>query len=306
MASVGESYFFRNREFFNALGTLIKNRRVKSILSVGCARGEEPYSVAIAAHMVGALDGLSIYAFDKDPSYISQAREGVYNSWSLRGVPEHLLNRYFVREGKNYRLVNFIKNAVHFFVGDITDLSTLPPSIRTKYCIVICRNLVMYYKPEERKLIAENLKTFLRKDSLLFVAPQEVFLLLKHGFSLVSAGGLVALGLAEEKREEAFSIPSNLPPESKEILELIDQGRYREAEEEVKRILFSNPLDPGAYFLGGLLFLLRDDLERAEEFFRKSLFLNPKGKEAARFLSLIHERKGNSDLAGVFERWETT
>lgn len=301
MASVGESYFFRNREFFNTLGFLIRNKKVESILSVGCARGEEPYSVAIAAHMAGVLNDISIYAFDKNPDYISQAKKGVYTRWSLRGVPEDLLTRYFSREGEErFKLVDFIRRAVYFFPGDITDLSTLPPVVKRKFSLVICRNLIMYYEPEEREVIARNLKTFLHENSLLFVAPQEIFLLLGHGFSLVSTGSLVALGLPRGKEEEPLSASYRLPPESTEVLGLMDQGRYGEAEREVERILSSNPLDPTAYFLGGLLSLLKDDLDRAEEFFRKSLFLNPKGKEAARFLSLIHERRGENGLAGDF------
>src|SRR6185369_654654 len=82
--TVTETYFFRNREQFNALREAVlphcmrreRQPRTLRILSAGCASGEEPYSIAIAARE--AISDRSwkveIEAVDLNPAALEKAQ----------------------------------------------------------------------------------------------------------------------------------------------------------------------------------------------------------------------------------------
>lgn len=53
-------------------------------------------------------------------------------------------------------------------------------------------------------------------------------------------------------------------------------------------------LDPDLYYLAGLIDQARDRVTTAEEFFLKAAYLNPKHYESLVHLSLLAERKGDS------------
>ena len=81
--TVTETYFFRNAAQFAALRETVltewAGKRV-SILSAGCASGEEPYSIAMT--LEGAAP--SIRAIDVNAAMLAKAAAGRYSVWSLR------------------------------------------------------------------------------------------------------------------------------------------------------------------------------------------------------------------------------
>jgi chemotaxis protein methyltransferase CheR len=118
--TVGESYFFREPAQFDflrneILPSLSRNsggERQIRVWSAGCSTGEEPYSVAIAV----AESGLAphVLGTDVSRSRLALARRGRYRRWSLRGVPESVVSRYFRRQGDEYQLLGSVRQAVEF------------------------------------------------------------------------------------------------------------------------------------------------------------------------------------------------
>lgn len=95
--TITETYFFRNHEQFDALREIALPDRLKrqselkrlSLLSAGCASGEEAYTLAMAAAECLPDSGwrADIRAFDLNPAALAKARRGRYSAWALRETP---------------------------------------------------------------------------------------------------------------------------------------------------------------------------------------------------------------------------
>lgn len=135
------SRFWRDARLWEALVPLLDGKRV---WCAGCASGEEPYSVALAAPTA------RVVATDRDPAMIERARSGLYRSSSLRELPERYVNDSFRREGELYRIDEAIRERVDFRVQDIRREMPAGP-----FDLVFCRNLVFTYFDEatQRRLL---------------------------------------------------------------------------------------------------------------------------------------------------------
>jgi chemotaxis protein methyltransferase CheR len=125
--SVGETYFFRERQTFDVLEArvlpeLINRRRDTGrrlrIWSAGCCTGEEPYSIAILLkRMLPDLEDwqITVLATDINPQFLQKAADGIYGEWSFRGVPAELKERYFAkRHNGRFEILPEIKGIVTF------------------------------------------------------------------------------------------------------------------------------------------------------------------------------------------------
>src|SRR5262249_154107 len=130
--TVGETYFFRYAEQFQALTEAVipariaarRDQRRLRILSVGCASGEEPYSLAILLReRFPALSSwnVDVLAFDINRSMVERARRARYGKWSLRETPEELQAKYFRREGREFCLIDEVRSAVSFACRNLID-----------------------------------------------------------------------------------------------------------------------------------------------------------------------------------------
>jgi chemotaxis protein methyltransferase CheR len=114
MLAITVSRFFRNREdwyrlarrAFPALAALALGDAKETCAgdrapavraaSIGCASGEEPYSLVVAWKEWGIPGiALKVLALDLEETCLDRAREGVYPLSSFRSMPEGLLERYF-------------------------------------------------------------------------------------------------------------------------------------------------------------------------------------------------------------------
>src|SRR5262249_39320751 len=123
--TVGESYFFRHRPYFDLLERdvlprmIAERRRTRRlrIWSAGCATGEEAYSLAILIWRLLpdlAQWDVSILATDLNASFLAQAREGNYGDWSLRGSDDEFRATYFEQDGRRYQIRPWIARLVRF------------------------------------------------------------------------------------------------------------------------------------------------------------------------------------------------
>src|SRR5690606_38736360 len=105
------------------------------ILSAGCSRGQEPYSIGISVlEEKETLKGLdtTIYALDLSANVLDVARRGVYPAGHLRDVDERMLSRYFepIENGtrqQHYRVADDVRNMVRFQCHNL--LNDLPGPI---------------------------------------------------------------------------------------------------------------------------------------------------------------------------------
>jgi chemotaxis protein methyltransferase CheR len=145
--------FLRDRRIFDVLRQdvlpeLAKQARSASrplrLWSAGCASGEEPYSLVIAAEL-GAppLDvPIEVVATDIDPYLIERARRGVFPKGALRELSDEWHELAFERVGEQSRLHDRFRN-VTFILGDVRN--DLPDG---SFDVILCRNLAFTYFDE--------------------------------------------------------------------------------------------------------------------------------------------------------------
>jgi chemotaxis protein methyltransferase CheR len=186
--TIGETYFFRDRKFFDVLEShilpdLIDERRGKDqhlrIWCAGCCTGEEPYSIAILLHQVipDLSDwNITILATDINPHFLAKMEAGVYSEWSFRDVPNEIKEKYFTRApNKCFEILKSIKRMItpsyHNLVEDCY------PSLLNNtnaMDIIICRNVLMYFTPENAGKVIKGFYRSLVEGGWLIVGPSEV------------------------------------------------------------------------------------------------------------------------------------
>ena len=172
--------FFRDPVAFedlaeNILPDLVKRHPADRPLRawvVGCATGEEAYSIAmLLIEKLSALRKnlkLQIFTSDIDEEALETARDGRYPDAIEADVSSARLQRFFIREEHTYRVAPELRETVIFAKQNL--LSDPPFS---KLDLITCRNVLIYLNP----------------------ASQERIISIFH-FALVEGGALM-LGLSE-------------------------------------------------------------------------------------------------------------
>ena len=156
------SHFFRNPSTFEKLRTDVipqlyrsssENSTALRIWSLGCAGGEEAYSMAILLRENFVNDirhtGICINALDIDRETIKAAEMGEYIPDHLKEVPDVIRERYFRPKDSRMHLTQTIRDMVRFSVGDITMVDQYLP-----HDLVLCRNTLIYFsRPEQEKIL---------------------------------------------------------------------------------------------------------------------------------------------------------
>jgi chemotaxis protein methyltransferase CheR len=180
--TVGETYFFRNNEQFRALAEVAlpermrvqRNPKILRLLSAGCASGEEPYSMAIIARET-ILDPsweVSIRAVDLNPAVLEKAARARYSSWALRDTAPDLQRQWFRPDGREMVLAESVRGAVMFNAGNLAsdDPELWQPAA---YDVVFCRNVLMYFAPEEMRASIARIARSLAPGGFLFLGHAE-------------------------------------------------------------------------------------------------------------------------------------
>jgi len=97
--TIGETFFFRHREMFDALRDVVlpdviarnQLQRRLHIWSAGCSIGAEPYSLSLLLkrEMAAQLQDweTSIIGTDINRDFLARAREGIFEEWAFRATP---------------------------------------------------------------------------------------------------------------------------------------------------------------------------------------------------------------------------
>jgi chemotaxis protein methyltransferase CheR len=183
--TVPETYFFRNQPQFEALEQrilpeLIERRRDLRrlrIWSVGCASGEEPYSLAMLLRRVlpdlAAWD-VKILATDLNRGLLEKAERGLYTAWSFRDTPPDIQAQYFTRRGGQFELSPQVRGQVTFAFLNLADDSY--PSALTDTLdmdLILFRNVLIYFGEEMARRVIDRLYDALADGGWLLVGHAE-------------------------------------------------------------------------------------------------------------------------------------
>jgi chemotaxis methyl-accepting protein methylase len=141
--------------------------------SVGCSRGEEPYSLAMLVHeYLGAAHrgwDVQIRAIDIDDRVLAEAKAAEYGWHQVADLEPARRERFFVH-GDRWRLVPEIRRMVRFCRGDI--LMDLPDA---EHDLILCRNLLIYLDRPGQEAVLERFARCLRPGGFLVLGRTEVF-----------------------------------------------------------------------------------------------------------------------------------
>lgn len=173
--------FFRDPEEFDDVSTYIDqlveeagDRQIR-VWIVGCATGEEAYSLAIL--LLEALGGpsadvhrarLQIFATDLDEPAVAHARHGLYTHDAVAGLPVEYRDKYFEEETTGYRASKLIRDRIIFSVHDVAS----DPPFRN-IDLVSCRNLLIYFETVLQAHVMNRFHYSLRDNGILFLGRTE-------------------------------------------------------------------------------------------------------------------------------------
>ncbi|KAF0216065.1 MAG: chemotaxis protein methyltransferase [Geobacteraceae bacterium] len=197
--TIGETYFFREQKSFEALENhilpeLLGSRRGKEqrlrIWSAGCSTGEEPYSIGIMLQrLIADLPhwNVTILATDVNPASLRKGVQGEYGDWSFRGVPRGIKERYFTAGGTGrFAIAGAVRKMVTFAPLNLAE-DTYPSLFNNTNAmdVIFCRNVLMYFSPEQAKRVIDKFCHSLVAGGWLIVSPTETSPTLFAGFETV-------------------------------------------------------------------------------------------------------------------------
>ena len=174
------THFFRDAEVFERLEKTEMARLFAKkgaagnvrVWSVGCATGEEAYSLAILlveeAGRHGAPPLIQVFASDLHSRSLEKAREGFYPGDIASDVTPERLNRFFQQENGGYRIRKEIRDLVVFAPHN---LLADPPFSRID--LISCRNLLIYLERDVQQDVIELFHYSLNPDGTLLLGSAE-------------------------------------------------------------------------------------------------------------------------------------
>ena len=174
--TINVSEFFRNPERFEelwqrVLPELLSRSPHLRIWSAGCSNGAEPYSVALIIRELGAADRVQIFGTDIDQVILAKAREGIYEYNDLKNLPSQLITKYFVIQNNRYYLKDTIKSMVEFLNHNL-----LKDPFLSSFDLIICRNVVIYFTEEAKRVLYQKFYDSLKPGGYLLVGGTEPLL----------------------------------------------------------------------------------------------------------------------------------
>ena len=170
--NINHSAFFRNTLTFALLEQLVlpalADAKEKSgqtgirIWSAGCAAGQEAWSIAILLEELAVARErpipYSIIATDVSDDALALAHRGIYSATEVQNAPLKHIRSYFSVLGESYEIDPALRKHVDFSFYDLLDENSSSPAagIYGDFDLVICSNLLFYYRSEIRQRILDK------------------------------------------------------------------------------------------------------------------------------------------------------
>jgi len=182
--AIAVSGFFRSGYAFQQVASmvlpeLVSHKRIRGerslrFWSTACAKGEEPYSIAIllADSLGNQLTdfNISIYATDINKQALMEARSGIYSLESVENLSPTILESYFTRSELGHAVNSDIMLMVRFSYFDLASTTT-PPFVNLD--CVFCCNILMYLQKQLQERVLDMLYDSLATPGYLILGEAE-------------------------------------------------------------------------------------------------------------------------------------
>lgn len=263
-----------------------------------------------------------IDAIDLSRAAIERARQGRFTGNAFRNADSSCQARWFTRDGEHYLVAPPLRDYICFSQGN---LFALPEHVaKRRYDLVFCRNLLIYFSPDACARAAARLADLLAADGQLLSGYAEAPTLCAHGFAPHSLRTPFALAKAMPRGASPDTPPTASGPPARasahppgdrttdtdtDTAMLLararsdaDRGRLAEAGAACEALLRAVPDCAEAYYLLGLVSESAGDDVAAQASWQRCLYLDPGHYEVLCGLALLHEQRGDVQLAARLRR----
>lgn len=348
LVTINESYFFREPEQIRLLvetlipGLLAANSGKLRILSLGCAHGEEPYTLAMALEeALGQETAMqcTIQGTDIDRKALESARHGIYRDFAFRGLKTELASKYFITlEPGRYQIMPRLRTRVTFMHLNLLESGW--PETLMEQDVIFFRNVSIYFDAEVRQQIQRQITKVLRPGGLLFMSATET---LSNDFGLMELDQQADIFFFRNQPPAPQS-PRETPPKAAKVLQTRANGVQKARPESASSTGHSprpetprTELDPDKIFaqalaqaeaglidealamlthltalagdkshqlrLLAILLYLKEDYARAAQILARLLKEDDLDPKALFLLGQIHRRQGNpEDAIAAFKK----
>ena len=179
-----ETAFYRDKPAFQTFQNFILPRLLTMgdtsqpirIWSTACSSGQEAYSLALICakekEKIGNRE-IKIYGSDVSEKTLQRAQSGIFSKIEVqRGLPITELMEYFEQLNANsWQLKEHIRSKVSFFQHNLFE--PLPPNINFQFDFILCRNVLIYFRNENRPKVLKLLNKALKPEGLVMFGSSE-------------------------------------------------------------------------------------------------------------------------------------
>lgn len=178
--SINVSEFFRDIDMFNyfkdILIPILETYPHIKIWCSACAKGQEPYSIAMLLDSFGLLNRSIIYATDFNELILKQAKNGLYSNDEFELCKRNFkslnldlpLENWFDIKDDYVEIKEYIRDKVQFFQHNlVTD------GVINEFNIVFCRNVLIYFDKELQDKVTKLMYDSLIRSGFLVLGNSE-------------------------------------------------------------------------------------------------------------------------------------
>ena len=326
--SVNESWLFRNPEQFAQLRVFAQTRtRPLKVLSLPCACGEEPASIAITLQEAGVpLGDFCIVAGDLDGEALTKARKGSFPLSAFRGaIPD---SRWFEQHDQHYILSPSLLARIEYRQLNVLDPGLFSGLLHAElFDVIFCRNLLIYLHPEARNQVLQLLRRIAAPGALVCTGTAEPVLNFDAAVKSIAltTPPMSPSSIAAASRNSSAAQPKFTPtispatdmlassaaevstPEPNTagvwktrlatIEQIANDGNLNSACARLDQLLQETPTYAEAWYLRGVLASAQNDLARAEMALERAAYLDPSHAATLRLRAELARRVGDNDHA---------
>jgi chemotaxis protein methyltransferase CheR len=126
---------------------------------------------------------IEVRAVDLNPAALERAGQARYSAWALRETPLELQRKWFRPDGRDLVLDEAVRAAVRFEERNLAsdDAALWQPA---SFDVILCRNVVMYFAPEQARALLQRIVRALKPGGYLFLGHAETLRGLSDDFHL--------------------------------------------------------------------------------------------------------------------------
>jgi two-component system CheB/CheR fusion protein len=281
--------FFRDAEAYEALKATVFPKLVGErnphdpvrVWVLGCATGEEAYSIAMCftefLETTGKRVPLQVFATDLNGAGIEKARAAIYPKGIVQDVSPERLRRFFVDIDGSYRINKPIRDMCVFARQNVL---ADPPFSRID--MIACRNMMIYLDSMLQQRMVPLMHYALRGEGFLWLGSSETIGAYRELFDIVDVKHKVYAKKRSTRRPIEMPASTRWVPHEASYTSAPREGPGPDPQREADRVLLTRYAPPAV--------LLNEELEIVQFRGETGAFLSPApGKASLSLLKMLRE-----------------